>query len=89
MRLGIEGVIVKGIRAGSPAERAELRAMDASTKAIGDVIIGANGQPIRSAFDLTDQLEHVGIGRAIKLTVNRSGKIVDVEVEIIDIDRRS
>ena len=89
MRLGIEGVIVTGIRPGSPAERAELRAMNASTKAIGDVIIGANGQPIRSAFDLTDQLEHVGIGRAIKLKVKRSGKTIDVEVEIIDLDRKS
>ena len=89
MRLGIEGVIVTDIRPGSPAASAELRAMNASTKAIGDVIVGANGQPIRSAFDLTDQLEHVGIGRAIKLKINRSGKTIDVEVEIIDIDRKS
>ena len=89
MRLGIEGVIVTGIMPGSPAERTELRAMNASTKTIGDAPVGANGQPIRSTFDLTDQLEHVGIGRAIKLTVNRSGTTIDVEVEIVDIDRKS
>ena len=89
MRLGIQGVIVAGVNPGSPAERAVLRAMNASTKAIGDVITGANGQPVRSAFDLTDQLEHTGIGRTIKLQVNRGGKTLDVEVEIVDIDRKS
>jgi 2-alkenal reductase len=89
MRAGIEGVIIARIRPGSPAERATLRAMNASTKAIGDVIVGANGKPIRSAFDLTDQLELVGIGRTIRLKVNRGGNTVEVEVEIIDIDRKS
>ncbi len=75
MRLGVQGVIVAGVSPGSPAERAALRAMNASTKAIGDVIIGVNGQPIRSSFDLTDQLEHIGIGRTIKLQVNRGGRL--------------
>jgi len=88
MRLGIEGVIIARISPGSPAERADLRVMNASTKAIGDVITGANGRPIRSAFDLTDQLEDVGIGQSIRLTVKRDGKTVEVEVEIVDIDRK-
>ena len=88
MRLGIEGVIIARISPGSPAERADLRVMNASTKAIGDVITGANGRPIRSAFDLTDQLEDVGIGQTIRLTVKRDGKTVEVEVEIVDIDRK-
>jgi 2-alkenal reductase len=88
MQLGIEGVIVARVSPGTPAERAELRVMHPSTKAVGDVITGANGQPVRSAFDLTDQLEQVGIGRTIRLTVKRDGKTVEVEVEIVDIDRK-
>ena len=50
--------------------------------------IRLNGRPIRSAFDLTDQLEDVGIGQSIRLTVKRDGKTVKVEVEIVDIDRK-
>jgi S1-C subfamily serine protease len=60
--------------------------MDSTTGAVGDVITGANGQPIRNAFDLTEQLEDIGVGRTIALRVNRNGKTVDMKVEIIDID---
>lgn len=86
IRLGIDGVIIARIRPGSPAERAALRAMDSATGAVGDVITGANGQPVRNAFDLTEQLEDIGAGRTIALKVNRDGKTVDINVEIIDID---
>jgi 2-alkenal reductase len=86
LRLGIDGIIIARIRPGSPAERAALRAMDTATGAVGDIITGANGQPVRNAFDLTDQLEELGVGRTIALTVNRSGRSVDMKVEIIDID---
>lgn len=88
-RLGIEGVIIARIRPGSPAERAVLRAMDASTESLGDVITAANGEPVRSIYDLTKQLEHTGIGRTIGLGINRNGNLIDVEVEIVDINRKS
>jgi 2-alkenal reductase len=63
--------------------------MDSSTGANGDVITGANGQPVRSAFDLTAQLEALGVGRTITLRINRDGKPVEVDVEIVDIDQKS
>ena len=88
-RLGIEGVIIARIRPGSPAERALLRAMDASTESLGDVITAANGEPVRSVYDLTKQLEHTGIGRTIRLRISRNGNLIDVEVEIVDINRKS
>jgi S1-C subfamily serine protease len=53
---------------------------------VGDVITAANGQPVRNAFDLTEQLENLGVGRTVALQVNRDGKTVDMKVEIIDID---
>ena len=86
LRLGIEGVVIARIRPGSPAERAALHAMDSATGVVGDIITGANGQPVRDAFDLTEQLEYLGVGRTIALRVSRNRKAVDMEVEIIDID---
>jgi 2-alkenal reductase len=89
LRLGIDGVIIARVRPGSPAERAALRAMDSATGAVGDVITGANGLPVRNAFDLTEQLEDLGVGRTIALRVSRDGKTVDMKIEIIDIEPRS
>jgi S1-C subfamily serine protease len=88
-RLGIKGVIIARTRPGSPAERALLRAMNAATETIGDVITAANGEPVRNVLDLTNQLDRVGIGHTIKLTINREGTPVDVDVEIIDISLSS
>ncbi len=75
-------------RASGPvaAERAALHAMDSATGVVGDIITVANGQPVRNAFDLDEQLENLGVGRKIALRVSRDGKAVDMEVEIIDID---
>src|SRR6516165_8663330 len=59
-RLGIEGVVILRTIAGSPAARAGLRGVDLSSGTLGDVIVGANGKPVRRTADLTDQLESVG-----------------------------
>jgi S1-C subfamily serine protease len=58
----VEGVLIGRIKPGSPAERAGLLGSRGSVTGTGDVITAANGQPVRSVFDLTDQLEKVGIG---------------------------
>jgi S1-C subfamily serine protease len=89
LRRGIKGVIIARIRPGSPADRASLRAMNTATETIGDVITAANGETVSNVFDLTNQLDRVGIGHTIKLTINRDGKAVDVDVEITDIGRSS
>lgn len=86
LRLGIDGVIVARVRPGSPAERAALHAMDSATGVVGDIITGANGQPVRNAFDLAEELENLGVGRTIALRISRDGKAVDMEIEIIDIE---
>jgi 2-alkenal reductase len=89
MRAGIDGVVVARVRPGSPAQRAGLRGADAQAGTPGDVITAAGGVPIRSAFDLTNQLERVGIGRTIELTVKRDGHAASVPVDIVDVDRPS
>jgi 2-alkenal reductase len=85
MQAGADGLVIAKVRPGSPADRAGLRGAEGQTK--GDVIIAANGNPIRSTFDLTNLLEQVGIGKSIALTVKRDGRAMTVPVDIVDIDQ--
>ena len=39
---------------------------------LGDVIVSANGQPARRLSDLTDQIEAIGVGQQIELSVKRN-----------------
>jgi 2-alkenal reductase len=84
-RLGVEGVVIVRTVPGSPAARAGLRGVDTNIGTLGDVIVGANGQTVRRMSDLTDQLEQVGVGKSIKLTLLREGQRVEVDVPVNDI----
>lgn len=86
-RLGIEGVVVVRVVPSGPAERAGIRGVDIPTGAIGDVITQIDGKPVRRLSDLTDQLEQVGAGKGVKLTLKRGSNVRDVNVEIVDIGR--
>jgi 2-alkenal reductase len=61
--------------------------VDPSTGAIGDVIIAADGQPIRRLADLTDQLEKKGVGQTIEISARRNGRTNIYRVQIADISR--
>jgi S1-C subfamily serine protease len=87
-RSGIEGVVIARIRPGSPAERAGLRAANSPSGAVGDVIKAANGQPVQNVLDLTEQLENLGVGGTVRLSIDRGGNIFDVRVDIVDIEPR-
>ena len=84
-RLGVEGVVIVRTVPGSPAAHAGLRGIDANSRSLGDVIVGANDQTVRRMSDLTDELEQVGAGNAIKLTLLRSGQKISVDVPVTDI----
>jgi S1-C subfamily serine protease len=86
-RLGTEGVIVVRTTPGSPAERAGIRGVDLSSGGLGDVITAADGKPVRRLSDLTDQLEQIGAGKTVRLSIKRGSQTRDVEVAIVDIDR--
>jgi len=88
-QLGIEGVVVVRTIPGSPAEEAGLRGIDPRTGDLGDVIVGANGQPVRRLSDLTAALEKVGVGQPIELTVERGGRRATVRVMISDMGRQA
>ena len=84
-RLGLEGVVIVRTVPGSSAARAGLRGVDARTGTLGDVIVGANGQAVQRMSDLTDQLEQVGVGNSIKLTLLRDDRKVNIDVPVTDI----
>jgi 2-alkenal reductase len=86
-RMGVEGVVVVRTAPGSPASRAGLRGVDPGTGAMGDVIVGANGEKVRRLADLTDQLEKLGVGRTAELTVLRNNRTTTIPVDIVDIGR--
>jgi 2-alkenal reductase len=86
-RLGIEGVIVVRTVPSGPAERAGVRGVDMSSGAIGDVVTQVDGKPVRRLSDLTDQLEQVGAGKQVRLTLKRGSEIRDANVDVVDISR--
>jgi S1-C subfamily serine protease len=59
------GVAVRGVEAGGPAAAAGLR--------IGDILVGLNGQPVRSVADLHRLLDGEAIGRELPADVLRKG----------------
>jgi 2-alkenal reductase len=87
-RLGLTGVVIAGVVPGSPAERAGLAGVDRRAGTIGDVIVAADGKPVRHLSDLTDALEQRGVGNTIVLTTSRGNSERRVEVTIADIGER-
>ncbi|NOJ44498.1 S1C family serine protease [Bradyrhizobium australiense] len=86
-RLGVEGVIVVRTAPGSPAERAGIRGVDFSSGALGDVIVQADGKPVHRLSDLTDQIEQVGAGKSIRISLRRGSQTRDINIDIVDIGR--
>jgi len=86
-RLGLQGVVVGAVVPGSPADEAGMAGIDAGSGTIGDIIVEADGRPVRRLTDLAEQLEQVGVGGEVTLTVQRGGNRRDLEVKVIDIGR--
>jgi 2-alkenal reductase len=84
------GALVRTVTAGGPADKAGLKASN-STVTIngqkvtigGDVIVGYNGQPIKSSDDLITYLARSGsVGQTVTLTVLRSGQQIELQVTL-------
>jgi len=86
-RLGIEGVIIVRTAPGSPAERAGIRGVDLGSGALGDVIVQADGKPVHRLSDLTDQIEQVGAGKSIRISLKRGSQTRDINIDIVVIGR--
>jgi 2-alkenal reductase len=84
-RYGIDGVVIVRVQRGSPAASAGLAGLDPMTGTIGDIIVGANGEPVHRLADLTRVLEQAGIGGRVDLAILRDGNARTVRVGVADV----
>lgn len=82
-RLGVTGLLVLRVEAGSAAERAGLRGTRlAGERAVipGDIILAVDGRSVAKHADLIDILHRHSRGDRIELTVYRDGETINVPV---------
>jgi len=68
-----DGVLISSVNAGSPAEKAGLRA--------GDVIVKVDGEPVRQSRDVVRHVARVD-AREVTLGIQRDGHPLDVKVQL-------
>jgi S1-C subfamily serine protease len=88
-RAGVEGVVIVSTAPGSGAARAGLTGVDVNRGTLGDVIVAANGRKVRRLSDLVEVIDEAGIGKSVRLTVERDGRAREVPVEVSDVGRAS
>ena len=78
------GIIVGRVRRGGAAERAGLRGLTRQARgyALGDVILAANGAPVKDMDRLLDLVEAEPAGARIQLDVLRDGKRIKLALEV-------
>lgn len=84
-RLGLTGALVGNVSPGSGAEAAGLRPTYRSRSGrlvLGDLIVAVDGEEIRSAGELGLALERRLPGQVVTVTVNRDGRLIDLEVRL-------
>jgi serine protease Do len=75
--LGLQGgVIVEKVTPGGPAEKSGMKAED--------VIVAYNGKPVKDGDDLVNRVSTTPIGSQANVTVDRSGKKIDLKLTIAD-----
>lgn len=93
-----EGVLIVDMTQGGPAERAGLRGFTIKTKTVrqgpfrfdqptldpktADLIVAADGQPIKKADELMSAIEALTPGTTVQLTIVRAGKTQTVPVTL-------
>jgi 2-alkenal reductase len=64
-----------------------LQGVNTANGTVGDVIVAANGKPVRWLADLSKQLDQTGIGNSVELSVQRQGRTRTVRVQVADLSR--
>jgi 2-alkenal reductase len=82
--MGVQGIIVMRVFPNSPAGQAGVRGVDTDARTLGDVIVNVSGKPAKRIPDLTDELERIGVGGKIQLTLKRNDSEHTVELDVID-----
>ena len=86
--LGIKGVIIAEIKAGTPAAKAGLRGTRRGRNGwiLGDVIVAVNGKAVHSYDDLYTQLENKSPGQEVEVTVLRDDRKISKKMPLVDIN---
>jgi S1-C subfamily serine protease len=85
-QIGIQGVAVQEVTAGSPADKAGIIGLQEGRRRrlrLGDVIVFVNGQRVRTVDDLMYAFEAAGVGSDATLTLTRDGKERTLRVPVI------
>jgi 2-alkenal reductase len=82
---GIDGIIIAAVQPGSPAGAAGLQSINPATGAIGDIIVGIDGESVSRLPALTERLEQVGVGGTVELSLLRDGQRRTIRVAVADI----
>ena len=69
-----EGAVIADVGRGSPADHGGIRR--------GDIVVAADGMPIRSAARLRNKLGLTPVGQRVQLTVKRNDVVHQVSVEV-------
>lgn len=70
----IEGAVITTVISGSPADKVGIKK--------GDVVIAANGRPVRTGYDFRNQQALTPIGQSLGLTIVRNGAVRELQVVI-------
>jgi S1-C subfamily serine protease len=70
----IEGAVVARVEPRSPADRAGLKP--------GDLVIAANGTPIRSMAQLRNKIGLTRLGETVHLTIERHGEVKSLAAKV-------
>jgi serine protease Do len=70
------GVVISFVQPGGPADKAGLK--------VEDLILAINGTKVKNGEDLVSRVADTPIGEKLKLSVDRGGKKMDVDVTIED-----
>lgn len=84
-QLRVEGLLILGVRPGSPAAAAGLRGTSQTRDGAivpGDVLQQINGRPIRSSNDLFTALDRHQVGETLTLTILRDGATYPVQLTL-------
>lgn len=84
MEMERKGVFVLGVQPGSAAQRAGLIGASVTPQGIipGDLIIAIDGKPVRDVASLLARLDDYQVGNVVELSIEREGRILDVEIEL-------
>ena len=88
-RLGIEGVIVRSVAPGTPADRAGLvgiRPTRSGRYVLGDVILAVDGESVPTLDDMAAAFEDTGVDVTVTLTVEREGRRREIQVRLVDLE---